>query len=236
MDASPTKINEHLDRNQRDISGNFHNRLLCFDMLVINSDPMLWFILFACVFCPLLLYFVMTRNDEGLARTVEIIFRIFGFDFPAMLICVFNIAFSFNKSRKEREKREVAIFTKESKEVERRIERYEHFAEISSALRHEASVRQLNEGQEVLLMQASMELETLPGQVYDGVQFLENYKYEKIGNAWLRFYIYQAEERHRLSGECARRLGCCAASCGCCTPSQMISQAQTLCAWQGKGI
>lgn len=194
---------------------------------MILSDPVILVGGFIYFSLPLLFYFVVTRNDFGVAFTYEKLFHALRLGFLRTVLCAFTNAFSFNKSRK---KREPAVYIRESKELERRIQRYEYFAEISSALKQEASMRQLKESQKALLTEAPTELQTLPWLVYKGVRFLVNYEHENVGNGWLRLWIYGAEERHEKGRQCARQLGCCADACGCCSKprrkSVQVSQHQ----------
>lgn len=111
------------------------------------------------------------------------------------------------------------VFHGELKEVERLVQRYEYLAGTHDALKLESNGHAFNEGQTCLSAEATKELESLPWQVYEKVQAVENYRQAKRDNVWIRRYVsrfwdgfYWTHDRE----ECARRSGCCAAFCGCC--------------------
>jgi hypothetical protein len=158
---------------------------------------------------------VVKRNDESFIIGLEMYFSVYGLPNVGVVILILGKAFSFGKGR---QKSELAGFIKGSREIERCLQRYQYFIERHDALKRVSSVYALNERQESLLAKATEELESLPGQVYELVQSLENLRNETHGNIWLRHYLRTCDLRHWWDdrNECQGRLGCCAASCGCC--------------------
>jgi hypothetical protein len=158
---------------------------------------------------------VVKRNDESVIIDLEMYFSVYGLHYVGDVILILGKAFSFGKAR---QKSELAGFIKGSREIERCLQRYQYFVEMHDALKRKSSVYALNERQKSLLAKATEELESLPGQVYELVQSLENLRNETQRNIWLRCYLRTRDSRHRWDDrkECQGRLGCCAASCGCC--------------------
>ena len=183
-------------------------------MPLFNDPFNAW--LFTCFCIDVFFFIIMRRNDFFVAHELERSADALGLHSFSGLIRIFAIAFSFNKSR---QKAELAEFIGALKEIERRVQRYEYFAERYDTLKQESNA--LNERQRCLLAEATKELERLSLQVCELVQSLETYRQKRCDNPWLRRYLSTFRGRKKWNSnrereECELRLGCCAASCGCC--------------------
>lgn len=133
----------------------------------------------------------------------------------ADFIQLVEMAFSLSRSRQESELEE---FIRRITEFHRHSQRYQYFAETIEELKRETSAHHLNERQKCLQKKATKELDSLPWQVYESAQSLENYRKATFGNVWIRSWLAGYDKTHKSSArsECKSRLGCCAATCGCC--------------------
>ena len=158
-----------------------------------------------------LVFFCIWRNGKFTVYGFETIYDTLHGPTGVELVRSVAKTLSFSKGRQQRE---LAEFTRRLKDIERYLRRYQSLAQRNPAFEPESP---LDERQNGLLIR---ELESLPGQVYELVQSLEEYRNEKyFGNVWIRDYLSAGarEGRYQVSREeCIRRLGCCAASCGCC--------------------
>lgn len=160
-----------------------------------------------------LVFFCMWRNGKLTVYGIETIHESIHGPTGAEFLRPVTKTLSFTKGRQQRE---LAEFIRRLEEIERYLRRYQSLAKRNAALQLQRE-SPLDNRQKGLLIR---ELESLPGQVYELVQSLEEYRNEKYyGNVWIRDYLSAGarERRSQVSREeCIRRLGCCAASCGCC--------------------
>lgn len=130
--------------------------------------------------------------------------------------------FSLNKSR---QKRELARFIRERKEIERLLQRYQYFVEANRTLNLGSHKKPPDEDDQRYHDEVKINLANLPWAVYQQVQSLADSTAETLGNPWIKQYLFNCKGRHQKfdRNECAIRLGCCAASCGCCsTPGRKL--------------
>lgn len=175
----------------------------------------LWLLIVAFI-RALLLFLMIIRFDLCNFYEAEFVLDGLGLQFVSRLLRAFAMLVSSDKTRKRAEEEK---FIGELKEIERLVQRYEYSCGMYNTLKLVSNGSALNERQECLLAEATKELESLPWQVYEWVQSLENRLHKRRKNPFLRGYFFSRGYRHRIfrhHTECTRRLGCCAASCGCC--------------------
>lgn len=124
-----------------------------------------------------------------------------------------------------RQKRELAGFIRETKEIDRLLQRYQYFVEINRTLNLGSHDQSPDESHQRCHDEVKIELANIPWEVYQRVQSLADSTTETLGNPWIKQYLFSSKGRHQKfdRNECALRLGCCAASCGCCgTPGRKL--------------
>ena len=142
--------------------------------------------------------------------------------------------FSFSKARQQRE---LVEFIRRSEEIERCVQRYQYLAERNHAITQD-SAHAVDERQKRFFTRASRELKTLPWEVHELVQSLEEYRNDKYcKKLWIRDYLStgrRAKSVHDVLG--AARLPVAAAiGRGEIDPAWMARRvACRSCVWQVK--
>lgn len=92
-------------------------------------------------------------------------------------------AFSLSKSRR---RRELAGFVRESKEIERLLQRCQFYAEMKRTLKLGSQVQSLDEGEQRCHDEVRREFAILPQEVYQRVESLADCRIINLGNSWIK--------------------------------------------------